>query len=427
MITSSVIWTSFGTGLAGGIDSLSTTAIGNGNHRLAGLYYNRSIVIFCIIFIPQIVFLWHAGAILAYIGQPKESAELAGEYLRIFIFGIWCFCQGDLLRRFLCAQGVFSLISKCQLVTTVFHLVLLYVLIYLLDMGVQGIMIANTISYSLGFLLPYLYVTFNQSVLKKGSWVKFDKESFQGLCEYLKFGIPAMLMTWLEFWSFELLILIAGYLGTNELGTSILVMNVINLSFSCAISIAIATSTYVGNCFGALKPYDAKIYFNISVAMSVIKWTTFSILMLTYPQQIAELLTNNEAIIALTVKVIPIICVLFYGDSMQGITCAIIRSMGYQQYAHWFSIVWYGLIAFPLGAFCGFYLEMGVNGIWLGQCIGICLLSTVLLIMIYSTDFKQLSQSIVKRINETKGEENGRKTEHFDFEMSVSGKSLLDL
>ena len=67
-------------------------------------------------------------------------------------------------------------------------------------------------------------------------------------------------MSCLEFWCFESLVFMSGYLGVNELGTSVIMLDTINVIFGITIGISFPTATYVGNNIGAMKPGNALTY-----------------------------------------------------------------------------------------------------------------------------------------------------------------------
>ena len=231
IITSNIVAISFGLGLSGALDTLCTHAFGNKNNYLAGWYYNRAQVIWTLLYIPQAILLFFSDDLLIWVGQSEETSVIAGDYLRVVLPGIWAFCQTELLRRFLGAQGLFNIILKTQTLTTVLHVLWLYLFVFVFDLGVTGISAASCLTYILTFGLSWLYVTYNKSLLKENSWHFINKDSFSGLLEYMRFGGPSLLMLLLEFWWFQILSVMAGYLGPNEQGASIIASNLGSLLF----------------------------------------------------------------------------------------------------------------------------------------------------------------------------------------------------
>ena len=193
IITSSIVWFSIGIGLAGGIETLSSQAFGNKSYYLAGWYYNRAQVILTVLFILQGVVLYYSADILIFIGEPVNASEYAGIYIRTNLPGIWAYCQTELLRRFLWSQGEFNLVLKIQIVTTVLHPLWVYIFVGPLNLDIVGIAVATCITYILNFVIGTVYITLNKSVVKEGSWHWINRDSFKGIIEYLRYGIPSMI------------------------------------------------------------------------------------------------------------------------------------------------------------------------------------------------------------------------------------------
>jgi len=92
-ITANLMCISVGIGLGGGIDTLSSTAFGNKNYYLAGLYYNTAIMLLTMVFAGQAVVLWNATDILMFLGQPQSTSILAGAFLRYYMVGIFHYAK----------------------------------------------------------------------------------------------------------------------------------------------------------------------------------------------------------------------------------------------------------------------------------------------------------------------------------------------
>ena len=195
------------------------------------------------------------------------SAKIAGDFIQIMIPGAWGFCQTELLRRFLGTQGAFYIVVNSQIVNCILHPLWLYIFVSVMDLSVNGVALATDLTYILNYLLPIIYIQFHKSIIKEDSWHCINKDSFIGLLEYLKYGVPSMLMIALEYWAFELLSLLSGLLGEVELGASIIIFNITAFAYMLPLGFSFASNTLIGNNLGASKPKNAKTYLNISVAV----------------------------------------------------------------------------------------------------------------------------------------------------------------
>lgn len=95
-------------GLATSLDTLCAQAYGSGKKTLVGLQLQRMIYFLWTITIP-IAIIWAAGPqIIGAIVPEKETAQLAGSYLRILIIGAPGYAAFEAGKRYVQAQGMFS-------------------------------------------------------------------------------------------------------------------------------------------------------------------------------------------------------------------------------------------------------------------------------------------------------------------------------
>lgn len=73
-----------------------------------------------------------------------------------------------------------------------------------------------------------------------------DRRVFDELKQYMKIGIPSTIMLCLDWWVWELLILISGWLGTHEQATNIVIMNIILITYMLTMGLEQAACTLVG-------------------------------------------------------------------------------------------------------------------------------------------------------------------------------------
>jgi MATE family multidrug resistance protein len=51
-----------------------------------------------------------------------------------------------------------------------------------------------------------------------------NRESFKGLGNYLKIGIPSAMMLCLEWWAFEIIHIMVGYIGVDEQAANVVIL-----------------------------------------------------------------------------------------------------------------------------------------------------------------------------------------------------------
>ena len=67
-------------------------------------------------------------------------------------------------------------------------------------------------------------VSFDREI--RVAWFLPNRESFKGFKEYLKIGIPQLLLSSIENSSFEVIVLLSGYLNVESVGANVIVLNI---------------------------------------------------------------------------------------------------------------------------------------------------------------------------------------------------------
>lgn len=95
-------------GLATSLDTLCAQAYGSGKPHLVGLHLQRMVYFLWMVTIP-IAIIWMFGTqILIFAIPERESAELAGLFLKVLILGAPGFAAFEAGKRFVQAQGLFN-------------------------------------------------------------------------------------------------------------------------------------------------------------------------------------------------------------------------------------------------------------------------------------------------------------------------------
>ena len=105
-----------------------------------------------------------------------------------------------------------------QLITTPLHVLWSYIFVSVYQMELQGTAICTLITTAINFLAINMYVTYLLPNLKE-AWFLPNRDSFRGLGEYVKVAIPSMLMTCLEWWTFEIQTFFASFISVDATGS----------------------------------------------------------------------------------------------------------------------------------------------------------------------------------------------------------------
>ncbi|KAJ6367263.1 hypothetical protein OIU77_003599 [Salix suchowensis] len=133
-------------GMASALETLCGQAFGAKKYYMLGVYMQRSwIVLFicCVLLLPLYLF---ASPVLKLFGQPDDIAELSGKAAVWMIPLHFSFAFQFPLQRFLQSQLKNMVIAWVSLVALVVHIFVSWLLVYQLQLGVQGT--AMTLNFS---------------------------------------------------------------------------------------------------------------------------------------------------------------------------------------------------------------------------------------------------------------------------------------
>jgi len=211
-----------------------------------------------------------AEKILELIVPEKESAKLAGLYLRILLLGAPGYSCFEAGKRFVQSQGLFSATTYVLLIAAPLNAFMNWLFVWQFKWGFVGAPIAVAITDNLLPILLLLYVRF---VDGRQCWNGFTKKAFRNwgkflpsLCKQLlistgpmiKLALPGLLMVEAEFLAFEILTLASSYFSTTHLAAQSVLSTLTALTFQIPFPISIAASTRVANLIGATLSDAAK-------------------------------------------------------------------------------------------------------------------------------------------------------------------------
>jgi len=135
-------------------------------------------------------------------------------------------------------------------IATLSHIISCYILIVRLDLGIEGSGIATAFTFLVQLIVVTIYPYFVADI--KNSLVSLTmKDCFTGWSEYLAISAPATLMVCAEWWCFEIMIILSGYVGLPDEGAQVILLSMLALLFRIALGMQEATVTLVGNTIGA--------------------------------------------------------------------------------------------------------------------------------------------------------------------------------
>ncbi|XLS45766.1 hypothetical protein HN51_002631 [Arachis hypogaea] len=279
-------------GLAMGMEPLCTQAFGSRNFSLLSITLQRTILMLLLFSLP-ISLLWlNLEPFMLCLHQNPNITRVASIYCRFAIPDLLANSLLHPLRIYLRSKGTTWPLMWCTLLAILLHLPIIILLTFKLHLGVAGVAISSFLANfnTLFFLLLYMYYTSVSQELSlalpliKGAHhvgdatLNFIKE----WAMLLKFSIQSCLAVCLEWWWYEFMTIMAGYLYNPRasLATAGIVIQTTSLLYTLPTALSASASTRVGNKLGAGQPERASLSTVVAIGLSLassilgLLWTT---------------------------------------------------------------------------------------------------------------------------------------------------------
>ncbi|KAI1762903.1 multidrug and toxin extrusion protein [Hypoxylon sp. FL1150] len=361
-------------GLATSLDTLCAQAYGSGHKHLVGLQLQRMMYFLWSLIIPIAVLFFFAKDILLHIVPDPQSAELAGLYLRIVIAGVPGFAAFESGKRFVQSQGLFIATTYVLLIAAPINIFVNWLLVWHFGWGFIGAPISVALTQTLMPLLLLAYVFF---VDGSQCWGGFTRRALTNWGPMIKLALPGMVMVMAEWLAFEILTLVASQFGTSYLAAQSILVTISATTFMVPFPVSIAGSTRIANLIGArlvkAAQTAAKVAFGAGCIIGLFNLT----LLASLRYQLPRLFTQDEEVIGIVAKVLPLVAVMQIFDALAAVAHGLLRGIGKQSFGGYANLGIYYLIALPVSFATAFALDWKLTGLWLGTTVGLALVAAV--------------------------------------------------
>ncbi|KAE8716488.1 hypothetical protein F3Y22_tig00110114pilonHSYRG00119 [Hibiscus syriacus] len=276
-----------------------------------------------------------AQQLLVFIGQDPLISHEAGKFVRWLIPALFAYAAFQPLVRYFQTQSLITPFLICSCISLLVHIPLCWALVFKFGLESIGGSLAFSISNWLNVIFLALYMWHSPTCTK--TRVPVMMELFQGITEFFRFVIPSAVMICLEWWSFELLILLSGLLPNPQLETSVLSV-----------------------CFNTIS-------------------TLYAI-----PYGLGAAASNDKEVVDYVTAMAPLVCVSVILDSLQGVLTGVARGCGWQHIGAYVNLAAFYLVGIPVAATLAFWLRLKGVGLWAGIQSG-SLTQTILLAIVIVT------------------------------------------
>ncbi|KAE8668230.1 MATE efflux family protein 9 [Hibiscus syriacus] len=357
---------SFLLGMASALETLCGQAYGAQQYRKVGIHTYTAIFCLIIVCIPLSLIWLYMGRLLVFIGQDPLISHEAGKFIRWLIPALFAYATSQPLIRYFQTQSLITPMLICSCSSLLVHIPLCWALVFKFGLENVGGALAISISNWLNVIFLALYMWYSPACAK--TRVPVTMELFQGIREFFRFAIPSAVMICLEWWSFELLILLSGLLPHPELETSVLsvCLNTISTLYAIPYGLGAAASTRVSNELGAGNPQAARVAVYAAIALAALDTLIVSGILFAIRDVFGYVYSNEKEVVDSVTSMAPLVCLSVILDGLQGVLQGVARGSGWQHIGAYVNLGAFYLVGIPAAATLAFWLQLKGIGLWVG-------------------------------------------------------------
>ena len=367
----------FGMGFSYGLTPLVGQFFGRGDKfRVGGLLRNSLLANFMIgLFLSVAMGIMYLN--VHRMGQPEELLPLIRPYFLLQLTSLVFVMMFNSFKQF--ADGITDtktsmwIMLSANLLNIIGNSLLIYGVWGLPALGLTGAGISTLASRI------FMFVAFAILFFRKQSYrrylVGYHRTTYNtGDLKVLnRMGMMVGLQMGMETALFSISGVMIGWLGTVPLAAHQVVASISTLGFMVYYGVGSAVSIRVSNFFGRGDIAGVRRATLAGTHLLGLLAISVSVFFLLVRKHIGWLYTSSEDVVNLVAVLMVILVFYQFGDSLQIIFANALRGVADVTSMAVISFIGYFVIALPVSYICGFVLDWGIEGIWLGYPVGLTL------------------------------------------------------
>ncbi|XP_018503238.2 protein DETOXIFICATION 12-like [Pyrus x bretschneideri] len=389
-------------GMASALETLCGQAFGAEEFKKVGLHTYTAIFSLTLVCFPLSLIWIFMDKLLIFMGQNPDISREARKFTIWLLPGLFAHAALQPLVRYFQAQSLTFPMLVSSVVTLLIHIPLCWALVFKSGLDHLGGALAISISYWLNLILLGMYMKFSSACSKTRAPI--SKEIFEGIGEFFRFSIPSALMLCLEWWSFELLILLSGLLPNPALETSVLsvCLQTISTLYAIPYGFGAAVSTRVANELGAGNPEGARLAARVAVFLAAIETSIETTTLFACRYIFGYIFSKEKDVVDYVIAMAPLICLSLILDSFQGVLTGVARGTGWQHIGAYINLGAFYLCGIPVAALLAFLVHQRGRGLWIGIQVGSFVQTILLSLVTIRTNWEKQARKARERIFEKK-------------------------
>ncbi|MCU1245628.1 MAG: Multi antimicrobial extrusion protein [Acidobacteria bacterium] len=379
-----------GMGIIYGVDPIISQAVGAGDPIRARRMFWQGVWLSLLVTGVLSIALLAVPHFLPLTGVKQELWAPTASVLVVRTFGLAPFLLFLVARAYLQAHGITRPMLTSMIVSNIFNFVTDLYFVFggtilplwcgplrkMPALGVTGAALSTTLGTFLQ--LAIVLGAVNRLKLPPHEHAPVHLWEWPKVRHALRVGFPVGLQMGAEIGVFAFVGLLAGRLGTLDLAAHQLVLTLASFTYTVALGVSSAGSVRVGLAVGARNQAATRAAGYATLALGAAVGLFNASLFALFPQPLARIITDQQAVIAASVPLFLVAAVFQLSDGIQGVGAGVLRGAGDTRFSLAANLLGHWLIGLPIALYLGFYRHMGVVGLWWGLCAGLTVVAILL-------------------------------------------------
>jgi len=374
----------FGMGTLWAVDPIVTQALGARDHDAASLGVQRGLVLAVVLGVVLTIACLPAEAVLRLLREPPELVPEAARFVRLTAPSLLPSLLFVPLRQALQAlhrpRAIVFAIVACNVVNLLMNELFVRGRFGMPALGSTGAALAITAARYTQFgalvlfagrrLAPYVR-PWRREALARGP-----------LLRTLRIGLPIGAQNSVEFTTFAMISVFAGWFGASAIGGHQVAINLASLMYMVPLGTGSAAAVLVGRAIGAGDlPHARRV-----AASALLVGPGFMVLsaglLFVFAHRLAAIWTSVPEVVTVAVALIPIASVFQVFDGVQVVSAGVLRGAGDTRAPLLANLTGFWLMGMPVSLVLGFRAHLGVVGLWWGFVAGLAGVALFLLLRV---------------------------------------------
>lgn len=333
-----------------------------------GIYLN---LIFTILLV---VFTMYSKYFLEYLGQDREVLSFTYKYLDIICISLFPLILFQTFKQFIEGLGFTKPPMYISIFSNVLNILLNIILIYGLfgfpRLEIVGAAYATLISRVVMLIMVFIYCL-NSKKFKKYILLFESSWDYKSIKEIFSIGFTSGLQYIFEVGAFSIATIIVGSIGTLQLASHQIALNLASISYMVASGIGSASMISLGYYYGVGDRTEIRKsgYSNFILVLLLM---IFSALIFISLRDILPALYVDDIEVIDMASFLLIIAGLFQlSDGVQAVGLGVLRGIRDTKIPTLVTFISYWIVAIPLSYLLGIVYGYGLIGVWVGLSIGL--------------------------------------------------------